>query len=485
MVCESGETSQEKNNPEKNWVYGAKIYAEDFNILRHQAGTAPGQIDEIRKTSKHFASSPDWSKKFKQFLASQAQGNEAEMNIHSAAKLAASRSNPEEKLTTAIVLAREGFCVCSLAAASDIAKRKELTRNDRLDACIAVLENITANKPIVNNRSTNTEVNKEWLYTSRLNLIITKILNLIIDLYQNEEELDQLSLLIEEVLNLESEKGLTKPGITERIALDLANKRNLLIRELSQTYEKPIIRSIHHLACTGGTLMSKCIASMPNVALISEVNPMNRYDSNFTPTNPLLLLERSYRTFTTEEKIDIFKMQIAKAMQLCQKDDVDLILRDHSHTDFCRESKESDVCAIKDYLSEDYHLIHVLTVRHPLDSYLSLIENGWEHFYPRGINEYSKRYLAFIDKYSSSEIIRYEDFCEDPVEAMKKLCSILRIGYDDNFMNTFGDKILSGDSGRRDIKTIEKRSRKPIPSKIKSQIESSEYYSKLIDLLSY
>ena len=68
---------------------------------------------------------------------------------------------------------------------------------------------------------------------------------------------------------------------------------------------------------------------------------------------------------------------------------------------------------------------------------------------------------------------------------MKKLCRILRIGYDDNFMNTFGDKILSGDSGRRDIKTIEKRSRKPIPSKIKSQIESSEYYSKLIDLLSY
>ena len=134
-----------------------------------------------------------------------------------------------------------------------------------------------------------------------------------------------------------------------------------------------------------------------HVALISEESD-NRHDSQFTPTNPLLLSERSLRTFTTEEKLEIFKEQVAKAILLCQKDDYDLILRDHSHTDFCRGSTVSDTLAIRDHLGEDYHLIYALTVRHPLDSYLSLIANNWEEFEPNGINEYSKRYLAFLEK---------------------------------------------------------------------------------------
>ena len=51
--------------------------------------------------------------------------------------------------------------------------------------------------------------------------------------------------------------------------------------------QKITLRSIHHLACTEGTLISKCIASMPDVALISEVNPMNRF-CRFLPNNPCL-----------------------------------------------------------------------------------------------------------------------------------------------------------------------------------------------------
>lgn len=475
MIHDSGESEQMRNS-KKDWIYFAKLCAEEFKIIRNKAVKEQASTDEAFNINKYLTSQSDWSRKINNYLSSPEQQDTKRSRKNIAANLAVSSSNPEEKLITAIVLAREGYFICALAAASDILKRKELARGDRLDAFMTVLENITTNKPITHG---------EWLYTSKLNIKIVKILNLLLDLYQNKEELDELSRLMEDVQNLESEEGATKFEITEKTALHLAINRKSLSEELFQAYDKPIIRSIHHFACTGGTVISKCLASMHNVALVSEVNPMNRYDSKFTPTNPLLLLERSFRTFTTEEKIDIFKMQIAKAMQLCQKEDVDLILRDHSHTDFCKGSKESDMCAIKDHLSEDYHLIHVLTVRHPLDSYLSLIENGWEDFQPSGINEYSRRYLAFINKYRPSEIMHYEEFCEDPPEFMRKLCSILRIGYDKRFLNTFGEKNLSGDSGRRGIKTIEKRSRKPTPSRIKSQIENSEYYAKLIDTLSY
>ena len=99
---------------------------------------------------------------------------------------------------------------------------------------------------------------------------------------------------------------------------------------------KPTIRTLHHLACTGGTVISKCLASMPDVALVSEVNPLNRFGGKFEPTNPLLMLERSYRELSIDEIKEDFLGQIGQAVQNCAKDGVDLVIRDHSHTDFCR-----------------------------------------------------------------------------------------------------------------------------------------------------
>src|SRR5690606_26210779 len=40
---------------------------------------------------------------------------------------------------------------------------------------------------------------------------------------------------------------------------------------------KEPVRIVHHFACTGGTLICKCIAAMPNTQLLSEVNPLNAF----------------------------------------------------------------------------------------------------------------------------------------------------------------------------------------------------------------
>ena len=34
-------------------------------------------------------------------------------------------------------------------------------------------------------------------------------------------------------------------------------------------------RVLHHMACTGGTLISRCLATMPNVVLLSEIDPLS------------------------------------------------------------------------------------------------------------------------------------------------------------------------------------------------------------------
>src|SRR5882724_11636698 len=38
--------------------------------------------------------------------------------------------------------------------------------------------------------------------------------------------------------------------------------------------QRPTLRLVHHLARTGGTTIAKCIAVMPQVALLSEIHPM-------------------------------------------------------------------------------------------------------------------------------------------------------------------------------------------------------------------
>ncbi|MEA5392276.1 hypothetical protein VB738_13520 [Cyanobium gracile UHCC 0139] len=42
----------------------------------------------------------------------------------------------------------------------------------------------------------------------------------------------------------------------------------------------PVVRTLHHVACSGGTLISRYLAALPDVVLLSELNPANRYGAD-------------------------------------------------------------------------------------------------------------------------------------------------------------------------------------------------------------
>jgi len=249
---------------------------------------------------------------------------------------------------------------------------------------------------------------------------------------------------------------------------------------------KPSIRTVHHLACTGGTVISKCLSAMPNVVLLSEVNPLNRFGSDFEPTNPLLLLERNYRKLTVKEIKEEFLRQMLKAVKICMNDGVDLVIRDHSHTDFCMGDGPSKFTPICDFLAEDYQLQSVVTVRHPLDSYLGLLAQGWQlQFQPSRLDEYCRRYLAFLDRYSDLEVMKYEDFCLRPDVFMQHICRVLELDYDPGYRERFGALRLSGDCGRTSSTEISLRSRRKVPDDLLKQLKESSDYFLLLDRLDY
>lgn len=275
------------------------------------------------------------------------------------------------------------------------------------------------------------------------------------------------------------------PGAASR-AQALAEHGVFRLRRNLRHGGRTVIPTIHHLACTGGTVICKCLASMHRVAMVSEVNPLNHFSHDFVPHNPLLLLERGYRKLTVDEIKEDFLGRIAQAVKICREDEMDLVIRDHSHTDFCMGSEVSGLTPIRNFLQEDYELVSVVTVRHPLDSYLGLCALGWNsQFTPSTLDEYSLRYLAFLDRYGDLPLMRYEDFCADPHSFIAEICTILDLEYRSDFMERFGEVQLSGDSGRSSNSEISLRPRRPIPEAVQAEIDGSPNYHQLLQRLNY
>jgi len=199
-----------------------------------------------------------------------------------------------------------------------------------------------------------------------------------------------------------------------------------------------------------------------------------------------LLLERSYRDLTLDEIKEDFVGRMAQAAKICRKDGMDLVIRDHSHTDFCMGEAPRELTPICDFLADQYDLVSVVTVRHPLDSYLGMVSQGWHtQFTPSTLEEYSRRYLAFLDRYSELPLRRYEEFCAGPEAFMQELCELLELEYSPSFLERFGSIKLSGDSGRGSNSEITSRPRRPIPEEVQAELESSVSYAQLLKLLRY
>lgn len=248
------------------------------------------------------------------------------------------------------------------------------------------------------------------------------------------------------------------------------------------------IRCLHHVACSGGTVISKCLAAMSKVCLLSEANPLNRYGIDFNPSNPFLLYEQTQGKVPLDVVRRGFAQEIEQLLTLAKNNKKQLILRDHSHSDFfsgIRRSRD-EVAGLYGCLANDYSLISAITVRHPLDSYLTLASLGWDvQFQPNTFEEYCSRYIDFLDYYSEIPTCKYEDFCADPDSFMQELCGILFIEYDPEYRQRFGSVQLSGDSGRRSNDEIKPRGRRPVSESLKKESEESSAYRELCSRLGY
>ncbi len=255
-----------------------------------------------------------------------------------------------------------------------------------------------------------------------------------------------------------------------------------------ETHQKPPVRLIQHLSCTGGTLICKCLAAMPNVTLLSEVNPLSQLhihsDSRFTPTD-LVSLARQGKFPLIEELCEkIFKADVGVIAEHVKQLGKYLVIREHSHSDFMVGESPSEFSTIRKLLQDDHPVLSILTVRHPIDSYLSLTNVDWLHFIPTTFDEYCRRYLLFIEYNKGLPVFKYEDFVVDPENEMKQICEVLDLPFNEDFQDIFDINVMSGDSGRSSS-TIEIRDRRKYDDAFREELNESAMYARLCEVLGY
>jgi len=266
---------------------------------------------------------------------------------------------------------------------------------------------------------------------------------------------------------------------------------------------KPQIRILHNMARSGGTVICKCLASMKNIVLLSEIHPLGlqwfdrphplgleRYNPIQQACKWFGLVSNSELQMFQEKKDITFEDAISLIYERCRDRGQTLVIRDWSYVDFIGipfTDKPTYLLSTAEALSNRFEIIHSTTVRHPIDQWLSLRQ--WPLFKEKvSTHEYLRGYLRFAEHARDIGFIQYEAFANAPEKYLETLCSRLSIKYDPAFIdNWWRYKTITGDT---DTKRGAKKEIKPVPRRkiepdIMQGFKDNSDYNKGTDLLGY
>ena len=257
---------------------------------------------------------------------------------------------------------------------------------------------------------------------------------------------------------------------------------------------KPKLRIFSNLARTGGTLVSRCVGCMDNIALLSEIHPLGVQAANI---NILEQAVKWYGLFQAGEISPVKRytfseitMLISRAMET---KGLQLVIRDWTHLDFMAVpfiDKPYYRSRLVEHLQKDFDIIQYHLVRHPVPQWFSTNNLAVMHG-KLMLEQYLEGYYRYACLASENGYVRYEDFTRDPALSMRKICANLEIDYDAGFIDKWqGYSKITGDiisnEDRRPKYSFFKPAELPvIDAMLYEQLHNCEYYNKSLELLGY
>lgn len=243
-------------------------------------------------------------------------------------------------------------------------------------------------------------------------------------------------------------------------------------------------------ARSGGTIFNKCLASLPETIMLSEVNPLGGGAG--------VLKEKSYKTvheqalywYDIKLKNKTFRESIIELNDYCEKTKKNLIIRDWSFINFSPQTENSN------HPPNEFLILKALKGLNP--NRFALVRNAIDVWISRGAPDpqtFFNEYLTYTQKLIEQNIfiVKYENFTYNPVKQIKRLCTKFNIKSPKNidlakiaqYDKVNGDIQLGGKSRGNKLKTIKQLERKKIsPTKIQL-IENNADLKKANELLGY
>jgi len=262
--------------------------------------------------------------------------------------------------------------------------------------------------------------------------------------------------------------------------------------------------TLHHGSATGGSLVAQVLSAATNSILTSELNPFStirdhRVRPQYDPTAMLWHLSYNSSEIDSISKLKYFVCQLDISIKHVEKLSRNLLIRDHTHSTFNFTDQDINFFGHKSYsllldaikyfydtkdiLFRFPRLNPILSIRHPIDSYISLVEKNWQGPYCRKTNtfdEYCKSMIklqSYMVEKESAKVIRYEDICCRMNESLDQLFNELNISFVIPSLDQINSIKVTGKSGRKSDQIIYRKRRfDAISNQLISEINNSENY---------
>jgi hypothetical protein len=222
---------------------------------------------------------------------------------------------------------------------------------------------------------------------------------------------------------------------------------------------------------------------MPDVVLISEVNPLAPPQLAFNPTDPLAQFVAQYDLLTEAEKQAAFLDRLRPIVQKCLDLNRILILRDHLQSDLMH-AQPRPMRALLDTLLSEYEVMPMVTLRNPIDSFLAARQHNWIRHLDHQFETYCQRVLLFLERYADFPLFHYEAFVLDPDRILRQMCDVYGLAFDPTYRDRFYTLKLTGDSGRKSP-DIAPRDRRPMNAETITAIRNSASFRLLMQRFGY
>lgn len=255
--------------------------------------------------------------------------------------------------------------------------------------------------------------------------------------------------------------------------------------------ERPSIRLLHHLARTGGTLISRCLGCMQSVVLLSEINPQG-----VQIFDPLVQAHRWFNLLTPQDVAALqnnagipFAEGIALIERRSRERGQTLLVRDWTHLDFTGvpfvEQPRYELTLAR-VLAPHFRIVQVATVRHPLETWLSLQRGHLPGGRTIPLELFLHGCRRFAEQAQAIGFIRYEDILRQPGEGIRALCDRLALPFDPTFLDKwYRYENVTGDPDRSSRTTIDPPKPTRAPAELLARMAASADYRRTLALLGY